>query len=65
MSDLGEFDVQKLLDLRLSWKIGPSRVDQPETESDIEDGMVRRIRVRGWEAVLAEVEAECMGEVGE
>jgi hypothetical protein len=63
MSDLGDFNVQKLLDLRLSWKIGPSRADQPELRADIEDGMVRGFRVRSAADVLAELIEECAGEV--
>jgi ribulose bisphosphate carboxylase small subunit len=63
MSDLGDFNVQKLLDLRLSWKIGPERADQPELRADIEDGMVRGFRVRSAADVLAELIEECAGEV--
>jgi hypothetical protein len=60
---LGDFNVQKLLDLRLSWKIGPERADQPELRADIEDGMVRGFRVRSAADVLAELIEECAGEV--
>jgi hypothetical protein len=63
MSDLGDFNVQKLLDLRLSWKSGPERADQPELRADIEDGMVRGFRVRSAADVLAELIEECAGEV--
>jgi hypothetical protein len=56
-------DPQKALDLRLSWKIGPSRADQPELRADIEDGMVRGFRVRSAADVLAELIEECAGEV--
>jgi hypothetical protein len=59
----GDFDVQKLLDLRLSWKIGPSRADQPSLQAEIEDGVVRRFRVRSAAEVLDELIAECAGEV--
>jgi hypothetical protein len=59
----GDFDVQRLLDLRLSWKIGPSRADQPELRAEMEDGVVRRFRVRSAAEVLDELIAECAGEV--
>ena len=63
MSEQGEFDTQKLLDLRLSWKIGPSRADQPELQAEMENGWVRRFRVRSAAEVLDELLAECAGEV--
>jgi hypothetical protein len=59
----GDFDVQRLLDLRLSWKIGPSRADQPELRAELENGVVRRFRVRSAVEVLDELIAECAGEV--
>ena len=59
----GELDVQRLLDLRLSWKIGPSRADQPELRAELEDGWVRRFRVRSAAEVLDELLEECAGEV--
>ena len=61
-----DVDIQKWLDMRLSWKIGPSRLDQPELQAELDnDGWVRRFRVRSAAEVLDELIGECIGEVGE